>query len=281
MASARSAFQPSAEPMLRVLYWCACHHPSTPPGTVSAAGPPREGMVSLTPCAAYQPIEAARADLPAPQRAASRPAPASWISQKLSPPTPFMCGYTTAMVAAVAIAASSALPPARRAATPLAEASTCGEATMPRGARDSGQRVGGMGRFYIGHSRSGRPGQRLTAPSRATYPHTRLTRPTALVLGGRHDLSSVPADGPTRRRVLPEVRHATCVARAGPGSRGCSPDPQCHCQDGSAPLRGSRRPDRARRGPVPASRRSARTDAPEPNAGRAFPTDSRLGLRPG
>src|SRR5215470_12973103 len=157
MASARSAFQPSAEPMLRVLYWCACHHPSTTPGTVSAAGPPREGMVSLTPCAAYQPIEAARADLPAPQRAASRPAPASWISQKLSPPTPFMCGYTTAIVAAVAIAASSALPPARRAATPLAEASTCGEATMPRGARDSGQRVGDMGRFYIGRfSRSRR-----------------------------------------------------------------------------------------------------------------------------
>jgi hypothetical protein len=48
------------------------------------------------------------------------------------------------MVAAAAIAASSALPPARRAATPDAEASRWGEATMPRGARDSGQRVEGV-----------------------------------------------------------------------------------------------------------------------------------------
>ena len=48
------------------------------------------------------------------------------------------------MVAAAAIAASSALPPARSAATPEAEASTWGEATMPRGARDSGQRVEGV-----------------------------------------------------------------------------------------------------------------------------------------
>src|SRR5262245_49947315 len=45
------------------------------------------------------------------------------------------------MVAAAAIAASSALPPARSAATPEAEARECGEATMPRGARDSGHRV--------------------------------------------------------------------------------------------------------------------------------------------
>jgi hypothetical protein len=51
------------------------------------------------------------------------------------------------MVAAAAMAASSALPPARNAATPLPEASTCGEATMPRGARDSSQREG-MDRFY-------------------------------------------------------------------------------------------------------------------------------------
>ena len=52
------------------------------------------------------------------------------------------------MVVAAAMAASSALPPARNAATPLPEASTCGEATMPRGARDSSQRVEGMDRFY-------------------------------------------------------------------------------------------------------------------------------------
>jgi hypothetical protein len=39
------------------------------------------------------------------------------------------------------MAASSALPPARNAATPDCEASRWGDATMPRGARDSGQRV--------------------------------------------------------------------------------------------------------------------------------------------
>jgi hypothetical protein len=45
------------------------------------------------------------------------------------------------MVAAAATAASSALPPPRSAATPDCEARRCGEATMPRGARASGQRV--------------------------------------------------------------------------------------------------------------------------------------------
>src|SRR5712692_10424235 len=45
------------------------------------------------------------------------------------------------MVAAAAMAASSALPPARRAATPDAEASAWGDATMPRGAHASSQRL--------------------------------------------------------------------------------------------------------------------------------------------
>src|SRR5882672_10396117 len=52
------------------------------------------------------------------------------------------------MVAAAAMAASSALPPARSAARPDAEARTCGVATIPRGARASGQRVRVMERFY-------------------------------------------------------------------------------------------------------------------------------------
>src|SRR5215813_212591 len=52
------------------------------------------------------------------------------------------------MVVAAAMAASSALPPARIAATPLCEARTCGEATIPRGARDSSQRVAVMKQFY-------------------------------------------------------------------------------------------------------------------------------------
>src|SRR5258705_13665575 len=45
-----------------------------------------------------------------------------------------MCGYSTDSAAPVAIAASTAEPPARSAATPAAEASECGEATMPLGA---------------------------------------------------------------------------------------------------------------------------------------------------
>src|SRR5262249_25799967 len=52
------------------------------------------------------------------------------------------------MVAAAAMAASSALPPARIVATPLCEARRCGEATIPRGARDSSQRVAVMKQFY-------------------------------------------------------------------------------------------------------------------------------------
>ena len=78
--------------MFRVLYWCACHQPSTAPGTVRAAGPPRMGMASAIPRAAYHSMLAARADRPIPQSAVRRPAPASWISHTLSPPTPFMCG---------------------------------------------------------------------------------------------------------------------------------------------------------------------------------------------
>src|SRR5215467_11601042 len=54
---------------------------------------------------------------------------------------PFMWGYTTAMVAAAAMAASSALPPARSTAAPDCEASVCGDATRPRGERTSGHRV--------------------------------------------------------------------------------------------------------------------------------------------
>src|SRR5882672_12605111 len=45
-----------------------------------------------------------------------------------------MCGYSTDSAAPVAIAASTAEPPARSASTPAAEASECGEATMPLGA---------------------------------------------------------------------------------------------------------------------------------------------------
>src|SRR5712691_1611134 len=45
-----------------------------------------------------------------------------------------MCGYSTESAAPVAIAASTAEPPARSTSAPAAEASECGEATMPLGA---------------------------------------------------------------------------------------------------------------------------------------------------
>src|SRR5258708_40163351 len=45
-----------------------------------------------------------------------------------------MCGYSTESAAPVAMAASTAEPPARSASPPAAEASECGEATMPLGA---------------------------------------------------------------------------------------------------------------------------------------------------
>src|SRR6267142_3203530 len=49
-----------------------------------------------------------------------------------------MCGYSTDSAAPVASAASTAEPPARSASTPAAEASECGEATMPRVAMVAG-----------------------------------------------------------------------------------------------------------------------------------------------
>src|SRR5437763_8198327 len=49
-----------------------------------------------------------------------------------------MCGYSTDSAAPAAIAASTAEPPARSASTPAAEASECGEATMPLGASVAG-----------------------------------------------------------------------------------------------------------------------------------------------
>src|SRR5258708_27557183 len=53
----------------------------------------------------------------------------------MAPPPPLArCGSSTESGAPVAMAASPAEPPARSASTPAAEASECGEATMPLGA---------------------------------------------------------------------------------------------------------------------------------------------------
>src|SRR5262245_65538080 len=56
-----------------------------------------------------------------------------------------MCGYTTAIVAPTATAASAAVPPSRRASRPARVASGWGDATTPRRPRAAGQRVSGIG----------------------------------------------------------------------------------------------------------------------------------------
>src|SRR5580765_555914 len=89
------------------------------------------------------------------------------------------------MVAAAAIAASSALPPARSAATPEAEASRCGEATMPRGARDSGQRVEAVNTGAILHDHDGR----------VVYPRATTDAPGLALI----ENSGTPPRGPRRR----------------------------------------------------------------------------------
>jgi hypothetical protein len=53
------------------------------------------------------------------------------MSQKASPPSPHMYPLTTARAAFVAMAASTALPPARSAPSPASVASACGDATAP------------------------------------------------------------------------------------------------------------------------------------------------------
>src|SRR5262245_27325103 len=170
MASARRSRHASREPIALRLYSWADHQPSTTPGTVSAAGPPRGGIAVSMPRAAYHATLAAPAERPVPRSARSAPLRPSWISHTLSPPSPFMCGYTTAMVAAAAMAASRALPPARSAATPEAEASAWGEATMPRVARDSGQRSApGSGERGEGVDMAG------SVPSGAGGPSTEMT----------------------------------------------------------------------------------------------------------
>src|SRR4029077_7219878 len=83
------------------------------------------------------------------------------------------------MVAAAAMAASSALPPARSAATPDWVASRWGVATMPRGARDSGQRGVMPGTPHPGTGRS-----RAPSPPRRGEGRGRGRRPSELRAAG-------------------------------------------------------------------------------------------------
>ena len=59
------------------------------------------------------------------------PAAGSWMSQKPSPPMAFMCGYTTAMAAAAATMASTAVPPSRSTSRPACAARWWGATIMP------------------------------------------------------------------------------------------------------------------------------------------------------
>src|SRR5262245_23016015 len=58
------------------------------------------------------------------------------------------------------MAASSALPPARRAATPDCDARRCGVATIPRGALASGHRVGMLLKAGVNEARPCELGRR-------------------------------------------------------------------------------------------------------------------------
>ncbi len=89
----------------------ASPHDRTAPGTVIVSGPRRGSSVS--PVARSQPASACEPARPEPLRAACRPVAASQVSQKASPPIPQPLGMTTPSAAFVAIAASTAEPPAR------------------------------------------------------------------------------------------------------------------------------------------------------------------------
>src|SRR5712691_6311869 len=90
------------------------------------------------------------------------------MSQKASPPSPTMCGWTTDSTALAAMAASTAEPPAFSTSTPASEASGCGQVTMPRGASVGGRPMGKSTmsgpngivrhaeRHRLGHRRMGR-----------------------------------------------------------------------------------------------------------------------------
>ena len=94
----------------------ACQ-PRIVPGTVTAASAPRGGIASKP-----RDLNKSTVARPAACPQASTPTGAQsffLISQKLSPPTAFICGYTTARLAAVATAASSAVPPASRICRPV------------------------------------------------------------------------------------------------------------------------------------------------------------------
>jgi hypothetical protein len=69
----------------------ASSQPSTVPGTVRAASAPRVGSAVACPRSAYHAGVASAAARPQPEMPTGG-WPGRWISQKPSPPMPFMCG---------------------------------------------------------------------------------------------------------------------------------------------------------------------------------------------
>ena len=111
----------------------------TAPGTVIAAD---RGAASGLEAGRSQHGRDRRAadDRPDPLSASSRPAAASQISQNASPPIPQASPSTTARTALVAIAASTADPPARRIPRPASLARWCGATNGPVRAADQRDR---------------------------------------------------------------------------------------------------------------------------------------------
>ena len=108
----------------------------TAPGTVTLSGP-RRGIVAR-PRARRAAASAAAGARPEPLSASCRRVAASQMSQNASPPIPQALGRTTPRTAFVAIAASTAWPPARRIERPAAVARWCGATTAPWRPRASG-----------------------------------------------------------------------------------------------------------------------------------------------
>ena len=105
---------------------------------------------------------------PDPLSAVWRPVAASQMSQNASPPIPQPWGMTTPRTAFVAIAASTADPPARRTPSPAAVARWCGATTAPWRARARGAGTSGLSRdaVSIGPSlRRRRPGDGARRPA--------------------------------------------------------------------------------------------------------------------
>ena len=123
------------------------------------------------------------------------------MSQKASPPIPQASPKTTASTAFVAIAASTALPPARRIPRPAAVARWWGATTAPLPPRARGAGTSGRGSLHAADCRC-RAGAPPAGRAPAAYP-----APDGSLAVGRHprDVHPPLQHGPDRRhaRLLP------------------------------------------------------------------------------